>query len=115
MGCFLLTGPSAAIVAASPMIGPEIDGEHVMRSVPGDVVEVFITTRDLHGRTLGEIVDRLGDTARGVFLRALTRRGQDVPVTPGTKIYVGDVMTLVGLNQDLDRLVPKIGQPFRSS
>jgi putative transport protein len=111
----LLAGPSAAIVAASPMIGPEIDGEHVMRSVPGDVVEVFITTRDLHGRTLGEIVDRLGDTARGVFLRALTRRGQDVPVTPGTKIYVGDVMTLVGLNQDLDRLVPKIGQPFRSS
>ncbi len=111
----LLAGPSAVIVSAAPMIGPEIEGEHVMRSVPGDVLEVFVTARDLHGRTLTEIVDRFGSTARGVFLRALTRRGQEVPVTPGTQIYVGDVMTLVGLTHDLNRVVPKIGQPFRSS
>ena len=56
----LLAGPSAAIVAAAPMIGPEIEGEHVMRSVPGEVVEVYVTARHLHGRTLSEIVDRLG-------------------------------------------------------
>ena len=110
----LLAGPSAAIVAAAPSIGPEIEGEHVMRSMPGEVLEVFVTARDLHGRTLAEIVDELGDTARGVFLRALTRRGQEVPVTPGTRIYVGDVMTLVGLNKDLGRILPKIGQALRS-
>ena len=57
------------------MIGHEIEGEHVMRSVPGDVLEVFVTARDLHGRTLAEIVERLGDRARGVFLRSLTRQG----------------------------------------
>ncbi len=111
----LLAGPSAVIVAATSMIGPEIDGEHVMRSVPGEVLEVFVTARDLHGLTLSEIVDRIGDTARGVFLRALTRQGQEAPVTPGTRIYVGDVMTLVALNQDLNRLVPRIGQPLRSA
>jgi putative transport protein len=111
----LLAGPSGAIVAAASLIGPEIEGEHVMRSVPGEVVEVFVTARDLHGRTLNEIVNWFGDTARGIFLRALTRRGQDVPVTPGTQIYVGDVMTLVALNEDLKRIVPKIGQPLRSS
>jgi putative transport protein len=111
----LLAGPSGVIVAAASLIGPEIEGEHVMRSVPGEVVEVFVTARDLHGRTLNEIVNRFGDTARGVFLRTLTRRGQDVPVTPGTQIYVGDVMTLVALNEDLKRIVPKIGQPLRSS
>jgi len=111
----LLAGPSAAIVEVAPMIGEEIEGEHIMRSVPGDVLEVYVTARDLHGRTLAEIVDRMGDKARGVFLRSLVRRGQDVPVTPGTQIYVGDVMTLVGLTQDLNRVVPKVGQPFRSS
>jgi aspartate-alanine antiporter len=111
----LLAGPSAVIVAAASLIGPEIEGEHVMRSVPGEVVEVYVTARDLHGRTLSDIVDRLGDTARGVFLRALTRRGQDVPVTPGTQIYVGDVMTLVALNEALKRVVPRLGQPLRSS
>ena len=111
----LLAGPSVGIVGAAPWIGPEIEGEHVMRSVAGDVIEVFVTARDLHGRTLAEIVDRFGDAVQGVFLRALTRRGQDVPVTPGTRIYVGDVMTLVGLNQNLHRVVPRIGQAFRSS
>ena len=110
----LLAGPSAAIVAAAPSIGHEIEGEHVMRSVPGEVLEVFVTARHLHGRTLAELVDELGDTARGVFLRALTRRAQEVPVTPGTRIYVGDVMTLVGLNKDLERILPKVGQALRS-
>jgi aspartate-alanine antiporter len=110
----LLAGPSAVIVAAASMIGPEIEGEHVMRSVPGEVLDVFVTARGLHGRTLSEIVDRIGDTARGVFLRALTRQGQEVPITPGTRIYVGDVMTLVALSQDLNRLVPQVGQPIRA-
>lgn len=111
----LLAGPSAAIVAAASLIGPEIEGEHVMRSVPGEVVDVYVTARDLHGRTLSDIVDRLGDTARGVFLRALTRRGQDVPVAPGTQIYVGDVMTLVALNKALKRVVPRVGQALHPS
>jgi AspT/YidE/YbjL antiporter-like protein len=110
----LLAGPSGAIVAAAHTIGPEIEGEHVMSSVPGKVAEVLVTARNLHGRTLVEIVDGLGKTAHGVFLRALTRRGQEVPVTPGTRIYVGDVMTLVGLNKDLDRVLPKVGQVLHS-
>jgi aspartate-alanine antiporter len=111
----LLAGPSAVIVAAASLIGPEIEGEHVMRSVPGEVVDVLVTARDLHGLTLSDIVDRIGDTARGVFLRALTRRGQEVPVTPGTRIYVGDVMTLVALNEALKRVVPRVGQAILSS
>jgi aspartate-alanine antiporter len=111
----LLAGPSSVVVTAPTIIGPEIEGEHVMRSVPGEVVEVYVTARDLHGQTLEKIAERIGDTAHGVFLRALTRQAQDVPVTPGTRIYVGDVMTLVGLDRDLNRLVPSIGQPIRSA
>jgi putative transport protein len=111
----LLAGPTSAMVTAAAVVGPEIEGEHVMRAVPGDVLEVFVTARHLHGRTLQEIVERMGDAARGVFLRGLVRHGQDVPVAPGTRIYVGDVMTLVGLTHDLNRVVPRVGQAFRSS
>jgi putative transport protein len=110
----LLAGPTAGIVAAHSIVGPEIEGEHVMRSVPGEVLEVLVAARDLHGRTLTEIVERFGDAARGVFLRGLARHGQDVPLTPGTRIYVGDVMTLVGLSQDLNRVASKIGQVLRA-
>jgi AspT/YidE/YbjL antiporter-like protein len=110
----LLAGPTAVIVAAAPIVGLEIEGEHVMRSVPGDVVDVYVTARSLHGRSLSDIVERVGDAAHGVFLRALTRFGQEVPITPGTRIYVGDVMTLVGFSTDLSRVIPKIGQPLRA-
>jgi putative transport protein len=106
----LLAGPTAAIVAAEPIIGPEIEGEHLMRAIPGDVVEVFVTDSHLHGRTLSDIVDGMGDEAHGVFLRGLARRGLEVPITPQTRIYVGDVMTLVGLVKNLDRVVPRVGQ-----
>jgi len=111
----LLAGPSAALVDAEPIIGPEIEGEHVMRSVPGEVLDVFVTARDLHGLALAEVVERLGELAHGVFLRSLTRRGLEVPVAPATRIYVGDVMTLVALNKDLDRLIPRIGQAIRAA
>jgi aspartate-alanine antiporter len=108
----LLVGPTAVIVSAAPAIGQEIEGEHVMR-VPGDALDVFVTNRALHGLSLAEIVELAGDDARGVFLRGLTRHGQDVPLTPGTRVYVGDVATLVGLTEDLNRVVPVIGQPIR--
>ncbi len=109
----LLAGPTAAIVTVEGIVGPEIEGEQVMRSVLGSAQEVFVTARQLHGRTLGDIVDCLGDAAHGVFLRNLMRRGQEVPITPQTRIYVGDVMTLVGLVRDLNRVVPQVGQVLR--
>jgi putative transport protein len=43
----------------------------------------------------------------------LTRRGQEVPLTPGTIIYVGDVMTLVGATHDVERAAAKVGQVLR--
>ena len=111
----LLAGPSSVVIAAAATIGPEIEGEHVMRAVPGQVLEVFVTARALHGRTLAEIVDAIGTAAHGVFLRSLTRHGFDVPAGAGTRIYVGDVMSLVGLSQDLERVVPKLGQALRAN
>jgi putative transport protein len=109
----LLAGPSAAIIAAAATVGTEIEGEHVMRSVPGDAIEVFITSNQLHGRPLSDIAENLGEEARGVFLRGLSRRGQEVPITPATRLYVGDVATLVGLSKDIDRVLPRIGQVIR--
>ena len=111
----LLAGATAAILAGSTIIGPEIEGEHLMRDVPGEAIDVYVTAAKLHDRTLAEIADHFGDEARGVFLRAISRHGQEVPVAPGTRLYVGDVITLVGLTQDLHRVAPKVGQTFSSN
>ncbi len=106
----LLAGPSAALVSAARTIGREIEGEALLASTTGQVLEVYFTAADLHGRSLTEIAANIGDLARGVFLRNLVRRGQQVPLAPETRIYVGDVMTLVGVAKDLKRVARSIGQ-----
>jgi putative transport protein len=106
----LLGGPTAAIIAAGKFIGPEIAGEELMRAVTGEVVEVIVSARELNGRSLTDIVEHVGESARGVFLRSLTREGRDVPISPNTRIYVGDLMTFVGLSADVKRAASRVGQ-----
>jgi aspartate-alanine antiporter len=111
----VLVGPSAAIINAAIRIGPEIDGSEVLRGVSGDVLDVLVNDKALHGRTLTEIAERVGAEARGVFLRDLKRRGQEVPLTPATRIYLGDIMTLSGSTDDIERAARKVGQVLRYS
>jgi putative transport protein len=110
----VIAGPTAAIVAAKPVIGAEIDADEMLRAIPGNVMEVLVDNRKLHGRSLKEVVERVGDNARGVFLRALTRMGREVPLSPDTRIYVGDVMTLVGSTRNIERAAGQVGQILRS-
>jgi AspT/YidE/YbjL antiporter-like protein len=109
----VLAGPTSALIKAGASIGPEIEGAEVLGEISGDALGVLVTNNKLHGRTLSEIADQVGDAARGVFLRDLTRRGQEVPLTPETTIYVGDVMTLVGTTHDVERAAAKVGQVLR--
>ena len=109
----VLAGPTTALIKAGASIGPEIEGAEVLREISGDALGVLVSNNALHSLTLSEIADRVGDAARGVFLRDLTRRGQEVPLTPETMIYVGDVMTLVGATHDVERAAAKVGQILR--
>jgi putative transport protein len=109
----VLAGPSITLVRAGASIGPEVEGAEVLREVQGDALGVLVNSRALHGRSLTEIVNLVGEDARGVFLRDLTRRGQEVPLTPETRIYLGDIMTLVGATRDVERAATKVGQVLR--
>jgi aspartate-alanine antiporter len=110
----VVAGRTAAIVAARPVIGTEIDADEILKAMPGNVIDVLVNNRKLHGRTLQDIADRVGNNARGVFLRTLTRMGRDVPLSAETRIYVGDVMTLVGTSRNIERAATQVGQILRS-
>jgi aspartate-alanine antiporter len=110
-----LAGPSAAIITAGTHIGPEIDGSEILHDVTGEVLDVMVDAKGLHGRSIREVAERVGDDARGVFLRDLKRRGQEVPLTQETRVYLGDIMTLVGSVGDVERAAAKVGQVLRYS
>ena len=111
----VLTGPTAAIVSAKPVLGDEIDADELLRSLPGNVIDVLMENRKLHGRSIREVAEIAGDSARGVFLRTLTRMGREVPLGPDTRVYVGDVMTLVGSTGNISRATAKVGHVLSAS
>lgn len=110
----VIAGRTAVIVAARPIIGTEIDADEILKAVPGNVLEVLVDNRHLHGRSIQEIATRVGTDARGVFLRGLTRMGREAPLSAETRVYVGDVMTLVGSTRNIERAAKSIGQVLRS-
>lgn len=110
----VIAGRTAVIVAARPIIGTEIDADEILKTIPGNVIEVLVDSRKLHGRPVRDVAERVGASARGVFLRALTRMGREVPLSADTRVYVGDVMTLVGNTRNIERAAANIGQILRS-
>ncbi|UEM14917.1 transporter [Bradyrhizobium barranii subsp. barranii] len=110
----VIAGRTAALVAAKPVIGNEIDADEILKAIPGNVINVLVDSRHLHGRSIMEIAERVGNDARGVYLRTLTRMSREVPLGPDTRVYVGDVMTLVGSTRNIERAAATVGQILRS-
>jgi len=72
-------------------------------------VDVYVTSKEVDGKTLLEGATR--PEARGVFLRKITRGATavNIPVLPQTKIYRGDILTLVGRTQDIEQAAKLLG------
>ena len=90
----------------------EVDDKELL-DLPGDVVDVVVTSAALDGRTLAEIGRE--DAARGVFLRRITRGGQPLGILPGLKVFRGDVLTIVGPAANVERAIELIGVADRAT
>jgi len=75
------------------------------------VLDVMVTNRAVIGKSLPELAQH--EYANGVFLRKLTRAGQDIPVATITSIDRGDLLRLVGTKPKVDRAAQALGYPDR--
>jgi len=98
------------LVERSSVIGPEVDDKQLL-DFPLQVLDVVLTNRCLTGQPLAELVksEPWRSQFRGVFLRKLTRAGEEIPVTASTQLDRGDVLSLVGAKRDVNRAVSVIG------
>jgi putative transport protein len=99
-------------VMAMDAIPQEIDDPELL-NVPIEGVDVYVTSKTADGKTLAELAELPG--ARGVFLRKITRGAvaTSIPILPNTKIYRGDILTLVGRTQDTSAAIKLLGVPDR--
>lgn len=97
----VVVGRREALIDAETRIGPET--AHPERTPTTlETREVVVTRKGAEGplRAL---------RSRGVFLTDLSRTEQHLPVTDGSHVRRGDVLTMVGTTADLDRATGKIG------
>lgn len=93
--------------------GPlEVDDPELL-SVPVEGVDIYVTNKDVDGKTLTELAQR--PASRGVFLRKIIRgaTATPIPILPNTKIYRGDIVTIVGRTQDTAAAGRMLGVPDR--
>ncbi len=79
--------------------GQEVEDPE-LQSVPVEGVDVYVTNKEVDGKTLVELARQPG--ARGVFLRKIVRgaTATTIPILPNTHVERGDIFTLVGRTQD---------------
>lgn len=84
-------------------------------SAPMEGIDVYVTSKEVDGKTLAELANQ--PMARGIFLRKITRGAvaTSIPVLPNTKIYRGDIVTLVGRTQDVNTAIKTLGTPDRAT
>jgi len=105
-------GNREVLANVSAGVAIEVDDPELL-SVPVEGIDVYVTNKEVDGKTLTELAAMPG--ARGVFLRKITRGAvaTSIPILPDTKIFRGDILTVVGRTQDTSSAIKMLGVPDR--
>jgi putative transport protein len=101
-----LSGPRQIIVE---LVGPraeEVEDKDLL-DVPVTTADVLLIDRKLAGTALGEASRE--DWTRGLYLRALSRGGQQIPIAAGVVLERGDLLQIIGPEPAVERAAARIG------
>ncbi|MBB4350705.1 aspartate-alanine antiporter [Aliirhizobium cellulosilyticum] len=91
------------------LIGPHAEEieDKALLDMPVVSTDVIMTNRDLDGRTITQLGE--GNLAHGLYLRGVTRGGNEVPIAPGVTVQRGDIVGLVGPEAVVEKAARQIG------
>ncbi|WP_427309549.1 aspartate-alanine antiporter [Cupriavidus sp. H39] len=101
-------GKRDQLIARLGPSGREVEDVELL-DVKTEGVDIYVTNKAVDGHTLQELARWPG--ARGVFVKKIKRGPTEtvIPVLPKTKLYRGDVVTLVGRTQDINATAKELG------
>ncbi len=99
-------GQRVSAIGADALLGKEVADVELL-TFPVQDAMVYVTNK----RMVGHHIRRLAadPSFRGISVRKLTRAGIEIPLSPITVLAKGDVLELVGIEQDLDRAIKLLG------
>jgi len=102
----VLSGRRQFIIGDEQWIGSEINDAELL-SFPAEQVQVTVSKKGAAGKTVDQI--RAMKEMYGVSIKSITRGGAPIPVLAQVKLYPGDVMTIVGLKNEIELASPALG------
>jgi putative transport protein len=105
-----MSGRREFLVNDVERIIPEVQDPELLNA-PALVLDVFVTNKDVAGRTLRQLSDI--PAARGIYLSKIMRNLVEIPIMPNTEIQRGDILTLAGSKAHMDTAIKAIGYADR--
>lgn len=103
-------GQRAAAIASESLLGKEVADAELL-TFPVQSVTVIITNKAAHNKPLRAFT-RLPEF-HGISVRKIMRSGIEMPLHASTVIQKGDVVDLVGIQEDLDTAIKELGYKER--
>ncbi len=104
-----IVGHRRNLLSATEIIGPEISDKAVTDLI-GEIMRICVLNKEVAGKTLAQLSDKYG---REVFLRRLTRVGQELPLARKTVIHKYDILEVAGSRKDIENFAKYLGYPER--
>lgn len=105
----LLVGQRDLVMQAEETIGPEVNTTADMEFMI-QTRRVAVTNPKVDGKTLMEIYNMADDQMRhGVYVLNVSREGEDLALSADTVIKRGDLVTLYGSKEDVQRVSSVVG------
>ena len=94
------------------IIGPQMDFDWQLETTPLGIVSkrIVITRNELNGRKIGSI--RLHEGYK-VNVTRVNRAGVELLASPNLSLQLGDRLTVVGREEDVDRLGKRMGNSYK--
>ena len=94
------------------IIGPHVDFDWQLETSPRGIISkrIVITNNELNGRKIGSI--RLHEGYK-VNITRIYRSGLELLASPNLSLQLGDKLTVVGREEDVDRLGKRMGNSYK--
>jgi len=104
----VLQGRGDYLITEEKELGKEIF-DHLLLDFKVDSVKVLFTNRKLDGHTIGQLSHQRYDLR--VSLQKVTRGGTELPLLSGTSLHKGDMLSIIGPREDVEKAVKIFGFP----
>ncbi|WP_027346076.1 aspartate-alanine antiporter [Hamadaea tsunoensis] len=93
-------------------VGTEIDDAELL-GYDVETMAIVLTRKELVGRKLGDLAEDA--LARNLFVKRIVRAGVEIPFGLTTVLHRGDELTVEGPKELVEKAIPALGKPNRSS